>query len=126
MTPKQAKSIAWKIALRIMDRIYMARPTISRPGVLPLLRSDIEEDAFAVITGGIGVNVEEDVIHTLLPPQRAPDWEDLYQRYWTIRECNCPSGNPPCSYCVDGWEDSIDWDHERLTTGYVLELDGKR
>ncbi len=120
MTPEHARELAAKLAARIMDRIDMARPTIGRPGGLPLLRSDIEADAFAVMTGGLGADAQE-----TLPAPRAPDWEDLYQRHWTSRECNCPSGHPPCSYCVDGWQDSIDWDHERRTTGYVLELDGK-
>lgn len=38
------KTVSRKIAERIMSRIEMARPTLDKPGGLPLLLSDIEQD----------------------------------------------------------------------------------
>lgn len=122
MTPEHAREIAAKLAARLMDRIDMARPTIGRPGGLPLLRSDIEADAFAVMTGGLGADDAKDAA---LPTPCAPDWGDLWERYHSPSLCECYGDSGPCRHCEDGWQDTVDWDHERRTTGYVLELDGK-
>lgn len=55
---------------------------------------------------------------------RTPDWEDLLQRYCfdnLNRQCSCHL-HPPCGWCVDGWQEDIDWDHEREVNGYAREL----
>lgn len=61
-----------------------------------------------------------------LPAPRAPDWSDLWERYHAPSLCTCRGDSGPCQHCQDGWQDDIDWEHERETTGYVLELDGTK
>lgn len=85
-----------------------------------MLRSDIEAEVFAVITGVFRANA-----HDTLPAPRAPDWYDLWERYHSSDLCECYGDSVVCRHCEYGWQDTIDWGLERRTTGYVLELDGK-
>lgn len=96
---------------------YLEKCTLSNT---PILRDDIE----AIVIGGMcaAMHLQSDIMREMVPA-RAPDWEDLHERYFDPGCCDCVN-SPPCSYCVDGWQKEIDWEHERVTTGYVEELDG--
>lgn len=104
---------AGRVALAIFERMERASGSGD-----PILRSEIE----SIVTSGMRAvaGLKYEIALENAPPPRAPDWEELSDRYRDSSRCNCIS-NPPCSYCVDGWMDDIDWEHERITTGYVDE-----
>ena len=62
-----------------------------------------------------------------LPSPCAPDWDDLAEKYLFPNQdgnCTCYGDSGPCRFCEDGWQELIDWDKERVTTGYVEDFKG--
>lgn len=124
MTTQYAKlhHVALSITARVMDRIEDARNDRTRA----ILKTDIERDVLAELLVG---EVDADPILASkqpMPTPRAPDWTDLWERYHNPYLCTCRGDSGPCRHCKDGWQDDVDWELERRTTGYVLELDGVR